>query len=229
VTFAVTPATLPDQVFEALLAAILDGRYACGDRLPSQRALAAEFGVNVGSLRAAVGRLAQLRLIEVRHGEPMRVADWRSAGGLELLAHAAGSEPTLLMSLFEARAILLREAAALAAARAGGEQRDGLACLAAAFGDAVSEDQRQALDLEFMAAVIEASGNLVFTLILNSMRAAYMARREDYRAIVSLPEELAQLYRDVAGEIAAGDAGRAAAAMEALAGAQLQRMLGGSR
>lgn len=228
-TFAVTATTLPDQLFESLLTAILDGRYAPGDRLPSQRALAAEFGVNMASLRAAIDRLAQLRLIEVRHGEPMRVADWRSAGGLELLAHAAGSEPALLMSLFEARAILLREAAALAAARAGGQQRGELTRLAAAFAGTGSEEQRQALDLEFMAAVLDASGNLVFTLILNSMRAAYMARLEDFRAIVSLPGELAPLYRDVAEEIDAGDAERAAAAMEALTGAQLQRMLGGRR
>lgn len=228
-TFAVTATTLPDRLFESLLTAILDGRYAPGDRLPSQRALAAEFGVNMASLRAAIDRLAQLRLIEVRHGEPMRVADWRSAGGLELLAHAAGSEPALLISLFEARAILLREAATLAAARAGGRQRDSLVGLAAAFAGTSSEEQRQALDLEFMAAVLDASGNLVFTLILNSMRAAYMARLEDFRAIVSLPGELAPLYRDVAEEIGAGDAERAAAAMEALTGAQLQRMLGGRR
>ena len=32
-------------------------------------------------------RLEQLRLVEVRHGDAMRVADWRTAGGLDVLAH----------------------------------------------------------------------------------------------------------------------------------------------
>jgi DNA-binding FadR family transcriptional regulator len=39
--------SLPEQVFRELVGAVLDGRYAPGERLPPQRALAAELGVNM--------------------------------------------------------------------------------------------------------------------------------------------------------------------------------------
>lgn len=221
----VEPSTLPDQVFQRLVAAILDGRHAAGDRLPSQRALAAEFGVNMASLRAAIDRLAQLRLIEVRHGEAMRVADWRSAGGLELLAHAAISDPALLQGVFEARALLLREAARLAARRADHARRAELVELAAAYAAATGAERRQDLDLAFMSGVIEGSQNLVFRLILNSLRAAYQARRSELRAIAS--PVLAGNYRTVAAAIARGDGAAAARAMTTLAERQWVLLLEG--
>ncbi|MEI2702689.1 MAG: GntR family transcriptional regulator [Baekduia sp.] len=217
----------PDQVFDRLVAAILDGRYAPGDRLPSQRALAAEFGVNMASLRAAVDRLAQLRLVEVRHGEPMRVADWRRAGGVELLARAAGTEPALLVAMFEARAILLREAARLAASRATGEQRDELARLAAAFGDAGTREARQQIDLAFMAALIDAAGNLVFTLILNSIRESYLAQADTYAGLVASAADLAPAYRGVAAAVGAADGDAAASGIDELCALQVRGMLEG--
>ncbi len=127
--------SLPEQVFRELAEAVLDGRYAAGERLPPQRALAAELGVNMASLREGVKRLEQLRLVEVRHGDAMRVTDWRASGGLDVLAYAATAftEP-----LFEARRLLLREAAGLAAARRDEAQAAQLGALAAAF--AVAED-----------------------------------------------------------------------------------------
>jgi DNA-binding FadR family transcriptional regulator len=219
--------SVPAQLVDRLAAAILDGRYAPGDRLPSQRALAAEFGVNMASLRAAVDRLAQLRLVEVRHGEPMRVADWRRAGGIEVFARAAASEPALLASLFEARSILLREAARLAAVRASQSQREELERLADAFATADAREDRQQIDLAFMAALIDASGNLVFTLILNSMRESYLAQRDVYAGLVAAADVLAPEYAGAAGAVAAGDADAAAAAVDRLCTAQLRGMIGG--
>src|SRR5438445_172579 len=69
--------SVPDHVFAQLRQAILSDRYAPGDRLPTQRTLAAELEVNMASVREALGRLEQLRLIEVRHGDATRVLDWR--------------------------------------------------------------------------------------------------------------------------------------------------------
>src|SRR6186713_2173748 len=76
-----------DRVFATLLEALLSGRYAAGEKLPTQRALAADLGVTMGSLREALKRLEQMGLIEVRHGDAMRVRDWRAHGGLDVVAH----------------------------------------------------------------------------------------------------------------------------------------------
>ena len=86
--------SVPDQVFALLREAILSGRYRPGERLPPQRALAAELAVNMASIREALKRLQQLRLVEVRHGDATRVLDWRRSGGLEALVLADGVDPS---------------------------------------------------------------------------------------------------------------------------------------
>src|SRR5215207_11731792 len=118
--------SLPDQVFRRLVGDVLAGRYAAGERLPAQRALAGELGVNMASVREGVKRLEQLRLVETRHGDGMRVRDWRSQGGLDVLVHAvaqgAAVDAALVREVFEARRLLLAEAAAVAAERRSREQ-----------------------------------------------------------------------------------------------------------
>src|SRR5881397_3363417 len=111
----ITRASVPDLVFVELREAILSGRYQPGDRLPPQRALASELGVNMASIREALKRLEQLQLVEVRHGDATRVLDWRVSGGLEALASLGGIDGTTVAALFEARRLLLAEAARLAA------------------------------------------------------------------------------------------------------------------
>src|SRR2546423_12066320 len=75
------------RVFSQLVEDVLSGRYEPGEKLPTQRALAAELDVNMASVREAVKRLEQLGVVEVRHGDAMRVTDWRTSGGLDVIAH----------------------------------------------------------------------------------------------------------------------------------------------
>ena len=76
-----------ETVLRTLLEAVLDGRYAPGEKLPTQRALAADLDVTMGSVREALKRLEQMGLLEVRQGDAMRVRDWRAHGGLDVVAH----------------------------------------------------------------------------------------------------------------------------------------------
>ena len=218
--------SLPEQVFRRLVADVLSGRYAPGERLPAQRALAVELGVNMASIREGVKRLEQLRLVETRHGDGMRVCDWRAQGGLDVLVHAVAHDgalnPALVREVFEARRLLLAEASALAASRRSPEQAELLARLARDIAAAPDDAAAQGLDLAFMATVIEAAGNLAFSLIANSIRDVYLQSLELFRAIVTRREDLD--YAAVAAAIGAGDAQVAHAAMSALASAQEQRL-----
>ena len=219
--------SLPDQVFRRLVADVLSGRYAPRERLPTQRALAAELGVNLASVREGVKRLEQLRLVETRQGDGMRVSDWRARGGLDVLVHAVAHggalDPALVHEVFEARRALLAEASALAAERRTDDQAAMLARLAVELGAGADDATAQGLDLAFMATVIEAARNLAFSLIANSIRDVYLERLELFRAIVERREELG--YAAVASAIADGDGTRARAAMTALAAAQETRLL----
>jgi GntR family transcriptional regulator, transcriptional repressor for pyruvate dehydrogenase complex len=218
--------SVPDDVFDQLREAIVSGRYRHGDRLPSQRALAADLGVNMASVREALGRLEQLRLLEVRHGSATRVLDWRRSGGLESLALEHGAGEPLLDDLFEARRLLLVEAARLAASRRSEHQAGALVELARAVAGATDSETALLADWSFMSALVEAAGNLVFQLIMNSVRELYLPRAEAFAALVSGARELAPFYLEAAEAVGAGDGERAAAAIERLASLQAAAMAG---
>ncbi len=216
--------SLPDQVFHRLAADVLAGRYAPGERLPTQRSLAASLGVNMASVREGIKRLEQLKLVEVRQGDAMRVRDWRAFGGLDVLVHALGGGAALddevMRSVMEARGLLLSDAARLAAERRSDEQADLLARLAGEVAAAGSDEVAQGADFAFFATLIAASGNLVLLLVANSIRDLYFARLADFRALVRDRELLADRYAEAAAAVAAGDAEAAALIVAELAAAQ---------
>jgi GntR family transcriptional regulator, transcriptional repressor for pyruvate dehydrogenase complex len=226
---AIQRSLVSDQVFRLLCEQILSGVYAPGEKLPTQRTLAAELGVNMASIREAVKRLEQLRLVEVRHGDAMRVRDWRADGGLDVVAHvlfrAGGLDRRTLESLLEARRLMLAEAARLAAERRSATQAREIEDVAARMLEAGDPAAAQALDWGLMALVVEASGNVVFQLILNSIRQLYLEHASLFRAVVADPGELRPLYRRAAHAITAQAGDRAANAVSELAAAQERRLL----
>jgi DNA-binding FadR family transcriptional regulator len=182
----------------------------------------------MATVREAVKRLEQLRLVKVRHGDAMRVRDWREHGGLDVVAHvlfrAGGVDRSTLEGLLEARRLMLREAARLAAERRTDEQAARLGELATRLRE--PGDAAQTLDWAFMSELVDAAGNVVFTLIMNSIRELYFERADLFRAVVGDTEELAPGYEQAANAIARQDADKAAAAIEQLTEHQEQRLLG---
>jgi GntR family transcriptional regulator, transcriptional repressor for pyruvate dehydrogenase complex len=218
-----------DQVFRLLCEQILSGTYGPGEKLPTQRDLAAELGVNMASVREALKRLEQLRLVEVRHGDAMRVRDWRSEGGLDVIAHvlfrAGGLDRETLAALLEARRLMLAESARLAAERRSDAQAARLEELAERIAEEADPGAAQALDWAFMAELVEAAGNVVFGLIMNSIRQLYLERGEAFAAVVEGREELVPLYGRAAAAVRSGGGGRAAGAIAKLAALQERRLL----
>jgi GntR family transcriptional repressor for pyruvate dehydrogenase complex len=226
---AIARTSLPDQVFHRLVSDVLAGRFVPGERLPTQRALAAELEVNMASVREGVKRLEQLGLVEVRHGDAMRVRDWRLHGGPDVLVHLiarAGSlDVEMVGAVMEARRLLLSESARLAASRRSPEQAALLASLAEQLADAAGDEAAQHLDFAWYAVLIEAAGNVVFLLVMNSIRALYLDHLELFRPIVAGRAELLPRYRAAARAIAGGDGDAAAAEVLRLAAEQEARLL----
>ncbi|MFL5819134.1 MAG: FadR/GntR family transcriptional regulator [Solirubrobacteraceae bacterium] len=194
-----------DQVFAELLEALLSGRYQPGEKLPTQRRLAADAGVTMGTLREALQRLEQMGLVDVRHGDAMRVRDWRRHGGLDVIAHlllaSGGLDAAVLADVFEARGLMLRELGGLAAGRRSPEQASRLRELAAALSRAPDEGAAQRLDFAFFTELAEAAGNLVFVLIMNSIRSLYFDHAQRL-PVTARHHELAPLYLDAARAVA---------------------------
>lgn len=72
-----TTNTLPmwRQIQARLKAAILDGTYGAGERIPTEHALASELGVNRHTVRRAIAGLAEQGLLRVEQGRGMFVQE----------------------------------------------------------------------------------------------------------------------------------------------------------
>ena len=220
-------ALVSDHVFRTLLEALLAERYAPGEKLPTQRTLAADLGVTMGSLREALKRLEQMGLIDVRHGDAMRVRNWREHGGLDVIAHllfrSGGLDAGVLRDVLEARRLMLGELAALAAERCSADAAERLRDLAAAFARAPDGGAAQALDFAFVTELAQAADNLVFVLILNSIRALYFEHAAAL-PVTARPADLAPSYAAAADAVAERDAAGARSVMDALAELQSRRV-----
>ena len=76
----------PERLADKLMPRIFRGDYPPGSRLPAERHLARELGVDRTTLRMALKQLARMGLLQARHGSGIEVNDYRLTGGLDVLA-----------------------------------------------------------------------------------------------------------------------------------------------
>lgn len=105
------PRRLYEQISQTLAAAIADGQYELGQRLPSERELAQTFGVSRPTVREAIIALELDGLVEVRVGSGVYVTSRLPPSGAE------GAKDIGPFELLEARRAIESEACALAALR----------------------------------------------------------------------------------------------------------------
>jgi len=171
-------ANIAQQIFEDLQRQILGGKLGAGERLLGERELAAKYGTNRNTLREAVRKLEQARLVSVRHGRGVTVTDFRRTGTPELLSPYLQAGPDMsevaeiIGDVLEPRILLLEYAARLAVRRAEPADVDRLSdigdLLIAAFeaGDAavVARGFQRWLDV-----LVEAGHSVSVRWIANSL------------------------------------------------------------
>ncbi len=214
--------SVPDEVFDQVLAEVVDGEIGAGESLPSERRLAEVLGVSRPAVREALQRMAQTRLLEVRHGGATTVRDFRRYAGLDLLpqllVRRGTLDPSVARSILEARLAVGPSVAALAAERGGpplaAQLTSTLDALAAVDDGPTADVERQLHALEFWDLVVDAADSLVFRLMFNSLRAAYEPALEALAA--AMAEEVGQVsaYRVLTAAIGAGDPETARVAAE---------------
>jgi GntR family transcriptional regulator, transcriptional repressor for pyruvate dehydrogenase complex len=157
---------------------ILTGAYATGDKLPPERNLAKELGVNRSSIREALKKLEHLGLVKTRQGDGTRVQDFMQTGGMDLVSHlvplAQADGAGILRDVLEFRRIYGREVARLAALRCDAADLERLRLLADAADEAGGPEEVMRLDFEFYVALTQASKNRVFGLLINTTRQAVL-------------------------------------------------------
>jgi len=165
------PAT---EIIEQVRSRLRAQALRAGDRLPTERELAVQFGVSRNSVRQALRSMQEQGLLEIRKGP---------TGGAIVQDHGAGSVETVLSDLFslgairpqdltEMRILIGTEVVRLACARASEDEFDLLEANVAAAEDAVRADdlaRRTELNLEFHKLLARMTGNALLVAVADAV------------------------------------------------------------
>jgi GntR family transcriptional repressor for pyruvate dehydrogenase complex len=215
---AIEHTSLPDQVFEQLIAEILSGHYKPGRTLPSERMLTSVFGVNRHVVREALGRLEQLGLVKVVQGGGTTVLDFRHTAGLDLLGvvadHVDAFDGALALSrsALEMRAGTGVDIARLCAERADEDVRTDLTELADRLAETQTGPNLLALDQRFWQRMLDGADNLAYQLAFNSLIRGVQAIPALSVAWIEQELRAGDYRRPIAAAISAGDPDQAARA-----------------
>jgi GntR family transcriptional regulator, transcriptional repressor for pyruvate dehydrogenase complex len=209
--------SVPDEVFDQVLGEVVSGALVAGEALPSERRLAEVLGVSRPAVREALQRMAQTRLVEVRHGGATTVRDFRRHAGLDLLpallVRGGSVDVTVVRSVLEARLVIGPGVAALAAQRRADDLPGRLAEVVTSYAGSDDAVERQRHTLAYWDLVVDAADSITFRLLFNSLRAAYEPALPVLAAVLGRGET-AGAYRVLTAGIEEGDPDTARAAAE---------------
>lgn len=198
------PARPARRVEHTIVTGILDGTFAPGSALPSERQLAEILGVARPPLRETLHRLAAEGWLTIVHGKPTVVNDYWEKGGMGLLSTLARYIDALphgfVVQLLEVRSRLLPIIAELSVKRA---PDDVLAFLDRA---PILEDNAQAFaDFDWRLQLFMAgkTGNPIYKLILNDFSGMFATLASAYFAIPLARNASRNYYRALATAIQA--------------------------
>ncbi|GAA4768762.1 FadR/GntR family transcriptional regulator [Microbacterium gilvum] len=164
-----------ETVLSHLERSLLDGSLAPGDRLPGERALAAELGVGRSSVREAIRVLEVLGLVRTSTGSGP------TSGAIIIAVPGGGMSALMRLQLaatgfpvadvVETRLVLEAHVAAHLAASSP-DLAGPVALLDAMDDPSLTQAEFLALDQEFHLALAEAAGNQVVTATMAGLRSA---------------------------------------------------------
>jgi GntR family transcriptional repressor for pyruvate dehydrogenase complex len=204
--------------------AILSGKLAPGDLLPSEREISSEMGVSRSVVREALGRLASLGLVRSVHGSGTRVEAPNNkpiTTGYQILLRRSE------VRLAEVAAVRLPLETAIAAEAALRRTDEHIARLVAAQTALASPrgtlEAHVNADLEFHAILAEATGNPLFGIVLTPIQELLIETRR--RTLGRHGAALAHEHHDrILEAVRQGDAPAAGEAMRAHLEANYQHL-----
>jgi GntR family transcriptional repressor for pyruvate dehydrogenase complex len=155
---------LSDQVYGRIFDAIVSGRHAVGDRLPTEMEISDAFGVSRPVVREALLRLRADGLVTSHQGLGTFVSTQPAP---RIHSYARAQDVASYLRCQEVRIALESDAARLAALRRTDEQLASIVEAHEAFAASVRAGRMTAEeDLAFHARIVEAAGNEFYPQVL---------------------------------------------------------------
>ncbi len=210
-----TDTHLTMRVVDHFSAMIEDGRLHPGDQIPPERDLARSLKMSRASLRAGIGYLAAMGVMNVRHGVGTFVADGPPELGkasISLMGALHGFQP---WQMFEARKILEGQLAALAAERGTEAHFTALAEELAEMYATINDPAEYLIhDVRFHRMIAKAAGNPILAALMETVTSAlYDDRRKTAERSRGLKQS-ADLHKELYRAMRAKNSAEAQALME---------------
>lgn len=211
-------------VFESLRTQILAGNLGPGERLPGERELAATYGTNRNTLREAVRRLEQARLVTVRHGQGVTVADFRRTGTMDLLAplfEASGDYMELsqiVHDILPARLLVLEFAGRLAVQRADRSDIERLSDITDLIVTASTTDNANVIAKGFqrwLEALIDAGHSVAMRWVANPFLDSFRELLERFPEVWVMDKNFPDHLKGFIAALQAGDEEKAVQTLRA--------------
>ena len=158
---------LYEEIEDVLLAGIIRGEIAVGEKLPTERLLATSLNVNRSTIREALSKLESLDLVEIRHGDGAYAKNYLESGNLELIREMIKLDKPnregIIRALLELRTIIAPEMAFRAA---GNRTEEHVARLK----EVIYWDKGLSIvekDIRVHHIIALASGNILYLVLLN--------------------------------------------------------------
>ena len=219
----VAPESLKDRVVCQLEELILSGQLAIGQKLPSERDLAAKLGVGRPLVHEALIELESCDLVDMKPRSGTVVNDYRRYGSLALLdaliSYNKGElEPRLFDGIVDMRLLFELESVRDAAKKRTAED---LAYIAKILEEENIVDRRDPeavtqLDFSFHLAIVIASQNMIYPLIVNSFKKIYTSYSGRYFAAGNSVEKIFTQHEKLYDAIRRKDADEAESIMKGL-------------
>jgi len=212
------------------LAALVIGRMAPGNSLPSEAELAQRYSVSRLTIREAVKMLAGRGLLELSRGRKAVVREPDGSVFGEFLTSITQYDPKAIFDLVEVRLSLEVQSAGLAAKRASRPALSAIESALSGMREAAAEGQNgldpdiaekrfHGHDLDFHLAVAMASGNRVLVYLFEAMASpleeAFFISRRGHRLRGHTLDDTIAAHQLVLDRIAEGKQRAAAEAMRA--------------
>lgn len=168
-----------EEITSTLREEILRGQYRPGERLPSERDLAARFEANRGAVREALKKLEQMGITDITPGG-VRVVPVEEAT-LEVLGHIMDlsdvPDPILVGQVLEVMGALISMSARSAVEKANEDQIDAMQTIVSNMVEKNEDSENnQEQWRELGALFAQINKNLVLRLILNGLKTQFVTR-----------------------------------------------------
>jgi len=220
---AIVKASISKQIAEQLRAAIVDGRFKIGERLPTEDELAQRYGVSRPSVREALKRLAAQNLVRARRGPTG--GNFVVKPSFSDLAESLSGAATLLVGMgaldieeiIEARRALQGSCIGLAVSHAQAEHIEQLELTLARQQDPdISDEAFCQADVAFHRALVDATDNGMLRFVMYTIIEALIPVTNMVVTVVRERGDIISLHRQMLDHLKQGNAAELQASMDEL-------------